>query len=377
MDIAKKIIIGTCVLGAVLLAGFGYAAFFIIGIMRSAPEPREFPSALKEPHVESGDSTFQKQLFFEGVRLGTVSDIQLNWSDEDGRSWLVLVGNRSALFLDSDRKVHRTVTFPRTLASMQVVRLEAAGRYGFVRRGYGWGEVALFDSNGSKLWAYNPARGVNEVAVGDVDGDGKSEMALGHNADGGIVLMDLTGKIIWKKPDGNVWHVEIVDIDGDGRGKILHSNVAGDLVIRDATGTVLNRLRPAHYTNAFAPTQWGADPRVNHVVVLDENALHVLSPAERRSTRLEVPFLDRYASVTGTPVTFSPGARPHYASLTEYSTWDRSLLYIHDADGKVVYHEVLGEECRALARWPRETAEALLVGCNNRVWVYSPAANGK
>ncbi len=41
----------------------------------------------------------------------------------------------------------------------------------------------------------------------------------------------------WKKDEGNVWHIEMLDIKGDGHDKIIHSDAKGNLLVRDAQGS--------------------------------------------------------------------------------------------------------------------------------------------
>jgi hypothetical protein len=54
-----------------------------------------------------------------------------------------------------------------------------------------------------------------------------------------------------------------------------------------------------------------------------------------------------------------------------YSLWDRSVLFIHEIDGPLVYQEVLDENCGAILAVPSGDAEHLLVGCQGRVWEYA------
>jgi hypothetical protein len=74
------------------------------------------------------------------------------------------------------------------------------------------------------------------VAYGDLDADGTMEFVVAWNGGGGVQLRNRAGEIIWKRRDANVWHVEIVDTDNDGKAEIVHSNASGHLVIRDQQG---------------------------------------------------------------------------------------------------------------------------------------------
>jgi VCBS repeat protein len=98
--------------------------------------------------------------------------------------------------------------------------------------------------------------GMNDMAGGDLNGDGQPEFAVGYNGGGGVHLVDSTGRPIWRQDDGNVWHVEIVDTDGDGRPEIVHSNAGGQLTVRDATGKVLRRAQTEGCFSQFSLVPW-------------------------------------------------------------------------------------------------------------------------
>ncbi len=64
------------------------------------------------------------------------------------------------------------------------------------------------------------------------------------------------GLLQWQQPDGNVWHVEIVDTKGDGNLQIVHSNAGGQITIRDQDGKVLRQSKPGNYFSSFSVCRW-------------------------------------------------------------------------------------------------------------------------
>jgi hypothetical protein len=61
------------------------------------------------------------------------------------------------------------------------------------------------------------------------------------------------------------------------------------------------------------------------------------------------------------------------AVVTEFAAIDRSVLYIYSTEGKLVYQEVLPEDCSSIAVLPREgrQAQELLIGGSETVWRYN------
>jgi len=79
----------------------------------------------------------------------------------------------------------------------------------------------------------------------------------------------------------------------------------------------------------------------------------------------------------GTWVKFSDAAPEYLAILANFVGIDRSLLYVYGPQGKLVYHEILPAECKAIAGLPMKKedgkpAQALLIGCGQNVWRYDP-----
>jgi len=48
------------------------------------------------------------------------------------------------------------------------------------------------------------------------------------------------------------------------------------------------------------------------------------------------------------------------------------MLLLYDKAGEIAYQEILGESCHGIATLTIPDAETLLVGCNAKIWEYSP-----
>ncbi len=342
------------------------------------------PELLKTPKIVSGSDVFRRVVFYEepAEALGVVTDLRLDWPYEPGKKALAVVGRGGARFLGEDRKVKLRVDFePRPHSSMELVRLNANGEYGYLNRGQsGAADVMLFNASGKLLWAYKGPSAVVDSAAGDVNGDGKAEVVVGFIGDGGIHLVSLEGKKIWRQEGGNIWHVEMMDANGNGRCTILHSGGDWDarMTLRDETGRILMKhgRRDWPWVSDFALTRWGNEPNADKIVIPDDGRIHVYRATGAKVAILDAPGLSQYGKLHMTPLKILASST-YYASVLDYAIWDRAALIIHDEKGGVVYEEIMADSCVAVAALPGAKGETLLVGCAGKVWEYSLSTETK
>lgn len=366
----------------VALAGVGiYSAYRLES--RLAREDQEKLRKL-EPRVIAGAGRFAKTTFYTGADLGKVTQILAGWpADREGAA-LTVVGTQGVRFLDGSGALKKQVHFPDNVrCPMEVARLDANGDYGFLTRDQSWAVgVTLLDKRGQKLWSYDGLPGIDDSASGDVLGEGKSQVVIGFNGRGGLFLMNSDGKKIWQKTEANVWHVETLDIKGDGRREILHSNAQGQLLVRDAGGDVIARYLPDHYASHFALTRWGPESQATHILIPSKErgddcckpVLLVLDAQGKAVADFQAPLGDLMNRAAGTPVRYENGAQ-YYAALQNADVLERSIILLYDKDGQIAYQEIIRDSCRAIAVLPGELGDQLLVGCSDKIWQYSPAVD--
>jgi len=363
------IIVGVVFLIALLMGG-GFLAYQ--GVRRTreifqALQGSKMPHELESARVVSGADLFSKEIFYSQPDLDVVTDIQQKQNHE-----VVIVGQSGAAFLPEDHSLARNIHFGLEKCSSKVVAVDLGGA--FLCRGSWNTDVTLFDVNGKRLWSYGDlTQGIDDAAAGALGKDGLERVVIGSNGDGGVRLLSSDGKELWKRDDANVWHVEITAADDASSKVIVHSNAAGQLTIRNETGSIVARYNPEIYLADFSLTAWNDDPHLNKLVAVDENFVYVLTMKAETVARLPAPGNAGIAEPRGTPVHFSKGT-PYYASLLRHNQWNRSLLYIYDTQNQIVYDEIIKDDCAALRAVPKENgAEDLLLGCDGSVWKYSEA----
>ena len=245
----RKLLIGLTILFLLLLGAGICLHYWTRAYLRREAKARP------EPRLVKGERHFNKRLFYTGDGLGDISQILVGWpADKEGAA-LAVVGNKGAHFLNLTGRPAKWISFSTFVGCpVEVARIDATGDYAYVTRDESWATHAtLFDKEGQVKWRYAGGflAGVDDSVSGDIYGDGKLSLVIGLNGGGGLVLINREGKTVWKKKEGNVWHVETLDTNGDGRDEILHSNAPGQLLVRNANGDVIAEYLPGHYIADF------------------------------------------------------------------------------------------------------------------------------
>jgi len=351
-----------------IIGGFLFYQFLIKPIFTT-------PEDLITPSVIVGSDLLSKRPFIEDSRLGMVTDIVLGDLDGKRGQEIGITGRKGALFLSIRSKVKSTVTFRSKTSHVDIIDIEGDGLCEFVNRGGYRGDTcdaSLIDHGGNTLWTYGGSSGINNMCAGDIDGDGMLEFVAGFNGSGGVHLVDKNGERRWRQDDGNVWHVELVDTNGDGLPEIVHSNVGGKINVRDKSGNIISRARgDSHFTD-FSICQWPTKNDREYVLHCEKNKIGLYDFDGETVVRLNAPKCNRYGHARGVLVKIKRGEPEYLAVLAEFRHWKRALLYIYDAAGELVYQEILPEACASITAisLPNSERETMLIGGQGKVWQY-------
>jgi hypothetical protein len=378
----KKILIGFAVLLLLLIGPVAFLAHKMRPLIQESRAQAESERKLLQPRLV-GEGRFAKSTFYTSQRLGAISQIRVGWpADREGAD-LVVAGGQGADFLDLSGGVKKQVRFAiGERAPITVARIDASGEYGYLTRDESWAIPAtLFDKEGHVAWSSGGRwPGIDDSAPGNVLGDGKLSVVVGFNGRGGVSLLDASGKTVWQKDDVNVWHVETLDTNGDGREEVLHSNAKGELVVRNGSGDVIAHYLPNFYVSHFAVTRWGRETQPSHILVpVSEQrkgccrpALLLLNAKGKTVAELDSPFGDFFDRLNAIPVRFGE-TDSYFAVLENNFSRDRSMLLLYGEDGQIAYQELLGESCLGMAALPKDEGARLLIGCTGKIWEYSAA----
>lgn len=119
------------------------------------------------------------------------------------------------------------------------------------------GTLLAISAQGKVLWSIAFPSQLNDVAAGDVDGDGIDEIAVGRQ-DGKTTLLDANGNELWSQqlsfyresPYVNV--VRMGDLDGDGKDEIVIGSQNWRFYVYNAVGKELWQFETVHASRSGA-----------------------------------------------------------------------------------------------------------------------------
>lgn len=372
LSLAAGAMFGVALLVAVLVVPFVMSRQRAPASLMPAP-----PAGLVVSGVKQGAELFSKSVWLREPMLGEITDIQWGEFEKGAGTEFGIAGTAGAVFADDTGKVRATVRFASPAARVALIDVEGNHVCEFLNRGgRGWQDAALMNHAGAVVWSYGG--GVNDMAAGDLDGDGIVEFVVGFNGSGGVHLLDRTGRKLREHSDGNVWHVEVTDTDGDGKPEIVHSNAAGELTVRDGAGRRIRSVKtPVHFSEfSLCPWPGRGEPRLP--IYARDDQVFVITYDGAADARRDAPDCGEFGMVAATLVKFKASEPEYIAVAVAIENWKRSVLYVFDASGTLAYREVFEELCQAMAaRMNGESgAESLLLGGAGQVWEYRVADEG-
>jgi hypothetical protein len=209
------------------------------------------------------------------------------------------------------------------------------------------------------------------VRFGDVDGDGKPEFAIYSRYTEGVHLIDGNGKTRWKHPAYTIGHLEMKDINGDGKAEIIYSNSNNangitEFATLDATGSEVSQQKINTASYEFALVNWPISEGHPNILLTEDGKIKLVDLQGVTVMSVDAPGCKTFGSLNAITIKFKKD-EPAFLAVKKSIHPDLSVLYVYDANGKLVFQKTQAVEgllSTTLAVAPlRDTgAEKLLVG---------------
>ncbi len=436
MNLQRKIAIASILLGGLItVAALGSWMFYksFVAPYFSGPEP---PPELKEARVIVGTEFLVRSDFYRAGsnsswldfrdpdklknNLDSIVDVAVGQLDGRPGLDIGLVGKFGMTLLDTHGNLTKRITYQFAMGKIKVGPFEAEREKDSFSKlravdiesdgvceilGYdGLDGATVFDHEGRVLFSRGEyAEGkssIQEVAAGDIDGDGVLEFVAGwgYESWSGIELFDRYGNSKWKlQEDFTPGPFEIVDLDRDGKAEIVEED-GGTIKVRDVHGKVVSSAEmPVYLWHLSLCPRPGPSGQVQNLAVR-EGSLWLINLDGKNSVKFDAPLsliklkmprrvprmpgMSNTLEVDSEEVFRAKGVwfkvkteQPEVLGIVaRFGSIDRSLFYVYDQQGKLLYHEILPEECHAIAVLRSEDdggVDNVLVAGETTVWRYS------
>jgi len=334
------------------------------------------PDAIAKAGIRLGEGSLIKSVFIEDKGFGAVSDIVFSELDPLPGEEIGIASPNGVVFTDRAGAIKAKVKLGIIGRRVNFVDVESDGVTEYMVRGEWAGNPGLYSHNGKLLWRYGGMMpGVDDMAAGDVDGDHILEFAVGFNGGGGVHLVDKNGKTIWQFEDANVWHVEMLDTNRDGKDEIVHSNASGVMSIRDGEGAPITSKNPGPYFSEFSVVEWPGEPVKKYAILADDNTIWLIGFDGSVAKKINIPDSGPCNQAMGVAAKLQADKPEYLAVLVGFECLDRSILYVFNPEDNLIYEEVFEAPGGAIAKIASSDGgtDLILVGGYGVVWRYEMA----
>lgn len=354
--VRRRLSIVICAIGSVLVGG--------------CTQPNPPPPKLM-PGVEAGRGLLTRSTFAT-CSIGEVTDMAV----DSLTGYIEIAGAGGAATISRSGAVKTLFTFSMPHERVSVVPLGWwSGKYEYLTNDTWAAPATLVDAAGRTLWTAPNSDGVDDSCAADILADGNPEIIVSYNGSGGVSAFNGGTTPIWNVPDGNCWHVAAFRDGPLGPWRIVHSDAAGLITVRDASGNVMSQSHAPDYFYSFSLCHYKSPLSPTRILFNTDATSYVLKMSGDVVATLKTPHVSLFDHMVG--CTFRPKAGKGYffavLGVPRANSSLDSALSVFDASGKLVYEVVLPETCGSILALPGKTSSApdtLLIGGTSHIWRY-------
>lgn len=349
----------------------------------------DIPTELKEPKVIVGSNLVNKGVFLEDTALGEISSIAYGHLRSGSGSVIAVVGQTGAIFLNEQADPIETVSFEPEATSafgdttggdkrygkIQIVDVDGDGSCEFLVRN-SFRRAELIDHFGRTVWTYGEGyqgdSWLGDMAAGDSNGDRRMEYFALDLKGEGVVALDGQLLPIWRQRAVRGGHIEVVDAQNNGKLDIVYDDHSQLVLLDSSSGRIISQNETGHYIGPFSLVRWPTTSGREYVLHKIGDRIILIDFAGKTVAEYRAPLSPRLLDVYGTTVKLRSSEASCFAAVAVDSSMKRSVLYIYDSAGELIYQELLAQICSSIAAFPlgESGTEALLLGGEGRVLQY-------
>lgn len=350
---------------------------------QSNTQPNESTAQPANKNFLINSTSIVKRAIFEDESLGLIKDIKIN-NGTNSNSWrIACAGEQGAAYLDKDSKKISLIEFSACVKGVRFLEQPESKELWYYGRGEAWSNSSLINNKGKMLWSYGSddsdsddenLNAVDNMCAGDLDGSGQIRFIVGLNGKGGIRMLDKSGKEKWNAPDGNAWHIELINSDKPGIKNILHTDYSGSFTVRDDKGNIVRQFNAIddNFSSAFFTLcHWPNKSSAEHIMIMQDKKIYIVDLYGKLKAELDAPLADRSGEPRCVNVKLKANEPDYLAIVVNLDVGYKPLLYIFNSAKELVYMEKLPGRSGAITTIPTgNNREDLLISAGATVWQY-------
>jgi hypothetical protein len=337
----KKLVRVIIIVVAIPAVLFGFTRLSHFAIRLSIQQER--PAELKKSLNKESSGFLTEKIVFEDETEG-IRDIYIFNSQENDTRFIGALRN-GIIFLDNKYQEQNRIYFGE-LGFNSIQPFIADANYSYRLLAYRFGKgIYIFNEQGKELWNFIKSDkygiGINGASFGDVDGDGKTEIVVFYPYTQGMQLMDGDGNIKWSHSVDALGHLEMADIDDDGKAEIIYDNSnnargATTFKMLDAAGAEIKKLEIATKSYEFAMIKWPNAKLKPNILLTENSKIRIMDLKGDTVISLDAPGCREFGNVKAAAVKLKK-QQPPYLVVRKGLHPDLLVMYVYDNNGKLVY----------------------------------------
>jgi len=340
------------------------------------------PEHLREVKVLQDRIGLRRSVFARhATNCSSVTDIAVgDFDPSPGQEVLVVDCEKSRTFDLSGRPLGLR-RFPRRMRHPKILTPGPGSDRWLVVDEAGWDEIKAISESGRVLWRRPWSGEYRAVSAGNIDADALPEYVLWAHDTPGLELLDDDGSVLRRidAPDP-VRAAYFVKEKHPSGARIFYTILDKDLVLLDLTGREISRHKPGapvlNFLDSFVWPELTAE-RVYLQTFWQTLNLFTLDGA--RVIQLIAPSLENqllFVPARSAVLRFPGRSESYLVFSTRLYSHPRTALHVFDAEGTLVYHELLENQYGGLAVIPEASGHtrALLVGGRDEILQYEPGS---
>lgn len=319
--------------------------------------------------IKKGEGFLTKSLFLKEDIQHSIKTIQVLNDRISHDKKIIILGSANGYIIESETQtIVKALHFKHTIGVRpEVLLLLPNNNVIIIKRGGGFGDVGLVNTDGNFIWKYKKIGVTTEMINGDLDNDGKPEFYV-TDVDG-LKRLDEYGKQIWKVSGG--WQHKISIYEPTSTHIPLIATLGDDNKIRfwDNTGKLVREIFPERHIHTFELVKW----LDNFYIISEESPYILIMDLDGKVIFFGKQEVNaRINDIRAVSVRLDIKAKPYLAVLSNFqSSIGKAMLSVFSPEGEIMYQELLNSTT-GLAILPEDDeSESLLVGDgSNIVWKY-------